>query len=78
MSLKNILVALAAMGATVVASPAKSKRAAAYDGNPFEGVAMYVNPYYRDEIYDLALPQMTGSLAEKAKQVAEVPSFQWL
>ncbi|CAI4211034.1 unnamed protein product [Parascedosporium putredinis] len=78
MSLKNILVALAAMGATVVASPAKSKRAAAYDGNPFEGVAMYVNPYYRDEIHDLALPQMTGSLAEKAKQVAEIPSFQWL
>ena len=78
MSLKKVLVALAALGTSALSSPTRAKRAAAYDDNPFDGVAMYVNPFYRDEIYELAIPQMSGSLAEKAKLVAETPSFQWL
>lgn len=62
----------AALGATALGA------VASYEGNPFEGVAQSVNPYYYDEIYELAIPHMNGSLAAKAKLVAEVPSFQWL
>lgn len=62
----------AALGATALAD------VASYEGNPFADVQMAIDPYYHDEIYELALPQMSGSLAEKAKLVAEVPTFQWL
>lgn len=62
----------AALGATALAD------VFSYEGNPFEDVAQSVNPYYYDEIHELAIPQMSGSLAAKAKLVAEVPTFQWL
>jgi hypothetical protein len=40
---------------------------------------MYPNPYYTDEIYNLAIPHLSDeSLAEQAARVAEVPTFQWL
>ncbi|KAH8425819.1 uncharacterized protein LDX57_003563 [Aspergillus melleus] len=48
------------------------------DGNPFEGVQQYVNPYYKSEVESLAIPSMTGSLAEQASAVADIPSFHWL
>ncbi|RJE20079.1 hypothetical protein PHISCL_07574 [Aspergillus sclerotialis] len=47
-------------------------------GNPFEGYQMYANPYYSSEVYHSAIPSMSGSLAAKASEVAEVPSFTWL
>ncbi|PLB43943.1 1,4-beta-D-glucan cellobiohydrolase C [Aspergillus steynii IBT 23096] len=48
------------------------------EGNPFEGVKQYVNPYYKSEVESLAIPSMTGSLAEQASAAADVPSFHWL
>lgn len=47
-------------------------------GNPFADIQMYPNPYYRDEINNLAVPNMTEGLAAQAAQVAEIPTFQWL
>lgn len=69
--MKNVILA-ATMAATAVAE------VASYEGNPFADVAQSVNPYYYNEIHELAIPQMRRGLAEKAKLVAEVPSFQWL
>ncbi|KAI9041567.1 glycoside hydrolase family 6 protein [Aspergillus affinis] len=48
------------------------------DGNPFEGVKQYVNPYYKSEVESSAIPSMTGSLAEQASAAADIPSFYWL
>lgn len=62
----------AAMSATALAD------VASYEGSPFEDVAQSVNPYYHDQIYELAIPQMSDGLAKKASLVAEVPSFQWM
>jgi cellulose 1,4-beta-cellobiosidase len=47
-------------------------------GNPFEGYQLYANPYYSSEVMSLAVPSMTGSLAEQATHAAEVPSFHWM
>ncbi|KAL4796422.1 1, 4-beta cellobiohydrolase [Aspergillus venezuelensis] len=47
-------------------------------GNPFEGYQLYANPYYSSEVMSLAVPSMTGSLAEQATHAAEIPSFHWL
>ena len=52
--------------------------ASTYSGNPFADIQMYPNPYYRDEINNLAIPNMTDELAAQAARVAETPSFQWL
>jgi hypothetical protein len=55
-----------------------NKTVASYTGNPFTDIKMYPNPYYRDEIYTYAIPNLEGDLAEQAAKVAEVPTFQWL
>ena len=47
-------------------------------GNPFSGVALYVNPYYASEISASAIPSLTGAMATKAAAVADVPTFAWL
>ena len=47
-------------------------------GNPFSGYQLYANPYYSSEVYTLAIPSLTSSLAAKASAVAKVPSFVWL
>lgn len=51
---------------------------AAAAGNPFEGVALYVNPYYASEISTSAIPSLTGAMATAAANVANVPTFVWL
>nr|1OC5_A Chain A, CELLOBIOHYDROLASE II [Humicola insolens]1OC6_A Chain A, CELLOBIOHYDROLASE II [Humicola insolens]1OC7_A Chain A, CELLOBIOHYDROLASE II [Humicola insolens] len=52
---------------------------APYNGNPFEGVQLWANNYYRSEVHTLAIPQITDpALRAAASAVAEVPSFQWL
>lgn len=74
--------ALPAASTTIYASnpPSSSPTPTGHfaDGNPFEGVAQYVNPYYKSEVESLAIPSMTGSLAEQASAAANVPSFHWL
>ncbi|KAJ5432670.1 uncharacterized protein N7458_011826 [Penicillium daleae] len=47
-------------------------------GNPFSGYQLYANPYYSSEVFTLAIPSLTSSLAAKASAVAKVPSFVWL
>jgi hypothetical protein len=49
-----------------------------YEGNPFADIQMYPNPYYTNEIYTYAIPNMHDELAAQAARVAEVPTFQWL
>ncbi|KAL2148458.1 hypothetical protein VTH82DRAFT_2378 [Thermothelomyces myriococcoides] len=58
--------------------PGGATSTASYSGNPFSGVQLWANDYYRSEVHNIAIPSMTGSLAVKASAVAEVPSFQWL
>jgi cellulose 1,4-beta-cellobiosidase len=55
-----------------------STTTAAVVGNPFSGVQLYANPYYSSEIYTLAIPSLTASLAVKASAVAKVGTFVWL
>ena len=49
-----------------------------YNGNPFADIQMYPDPYYTNEIYTYAIPNMDDELASQAARVAEVPTFQWL
>ncbi|WQF86911.1 Putative glycoside hydrolase, family 6, 1, 4-beta cellobiohydrolase [Colletotrichum destructivum] len=53
-------------------------KVASYEGNPLADRQLFINPTYADEIKTLAIPQLTGELAEKAAKVAEVPTFSWL
>ncbi|KAL4868340.1 hypothetical protein BDV12DRAFT_209296 [Aspergillus spectabilis] len=59
-------------------SPTSSGPAVTASGNPFEGYQQYANPYYSSEVISLAVPSMTGSLAEQATHAAEIPSFHWM
>ncbi|RYP40886.1 hypothetical protein DL767_001367 [Monosporascus sp. MG133] len=47
---------------------------ASYTGNPFSGVQLWANDYYRSEVLEYAVP----TLGPNAAKVAEVPSFQWM
>ncbi|KAH6623951.1 1, 4-beta cellobiohydrolase [Chaetomium tenue] len=58
--------------------PGGASSTASYTGNPFSGVQMWANDYYRSEVHTLAMPSMTGAMATKAAKVAEVPSYQWM
>jgi hypothetical protein len=51
---------------------------ATLSGNPFAGHQLYANPYYSSEIYSLAIPSLTGTLAVKASAVAQVGTFVWM
>lgn len=61
---------------TTIAGGASST--ASFTGNPFVGVQGWANSYYSSEIYNHAIPSMTGTWAAKASAVAKVPTFQWL
>ncbi|KAK7420799.1 hypothetical protein QQX98_002603 [Neonectria punicea] len=47
-------------------------------GNPFSGVDLWANDYYRSEVSNLAIPKLSGAMATAAAKVADVPSFQWM
>ncbi|RBR03849.1 uncharacterized protein FIESC28_11670 [Fusarium coffeatum] len=47
-------------------------------GNPFSGVDLWANAYYRSEVSTLAIPKLSGAMATAAAKVADVPSFQWM
>jgi cellulose 1,4-beta-cellobiosidase len=63
---------------TPSATATSSGPAVTASGNPFEGYQLYANPYYSSEVISLAVPSMTGSLAEQATHAAEIPSFHWM
>lgn len=65
-------------GASSTPVPSSSGAPPAITGNPFEGHQQYVNPYYKSEVENLAIPSMTGDLAAQASAAADVPSFVWL
>ncbi|WYZ44595.1 hypothetical protein EsH8_VII_001031 [Colletotrichum jinshuiense] len=68
----------AALAPAALAGPIKNRDIASYEGNPLADRQLFPNPYYADEIKTLAIPKLSGELAEKAAKVAEVPSFAWL
>ncbi|KZL63240.1 glycosyl hydrolase family 6 [Colletotrichum incanum] len=72
------LLLAAVLAPAALASPLKLRDVASYEGNPLADRQLFPNPYYADEIKNLAIPKLTGELAEKAAKVAEVPSFAWL
>lgn len=77
MTAKSLLLT-AALGTAALASPHKC-RSGAYEGNPFDGIQLYPDPYYVDEIQNLAIPAMDDpELIRKAEAVAEISTFQWL
>lgn len=63
---------------TPTGSPTATSSPPAVTGNPYEGVDLFVNPYYKSEVEKSAIPSMTGSMAEQASAAANVPSFYWL
>ncbi|KAL4781029.1 1, 4-beta cellobiohydrolase [Aspergillus varians] len=63
---------------TPAATPTSSGVAVTATGNPFEGYDLYANPKYSSEVVSLAVPSMTGSLAEQASLAADIPSFHWI
>ncbi|KAI1021103.1 hypothetical protein LB503_010023 [Fusarium chuoi] len=58
-------------GSVTSAPPAAS-------GNPYSGVDLWANSYYRSEVMNLAVPKLSGARATAAAKVADVPSFQWM
>ncbi|KAF5662728.1 endoglucanase type b [Fusarium heterosporum] len=58
-------------GGTVTSAPVAS-------GNPYSGVDLWANNYYRSEVSTLAIPKLSGAMATAAAKVADVPSFQWM
>ncbi|KAM0269187.1 hypothetical protein ACHAPA_004455 [Fusarium lateritium] len=58
-------------GGTVTQPPVAS-------GNPYSGVDLWANNYYRSEVSTLAIPKLSGAMATAAAKVADVPSFQWM
>ncbi|KAL0935637.1 cellobiohydrolase II [Colletotrichum truncatum] len=75
--LAHLLLA-AALAPAALAGPVKARQVASYEGNPLADRQLFPNPYYADEIKNLAIPKLSPELAEKAAKVAEVPSFAWL
>ena len=76
-----LLLAAAAQAAVVMVSPQQPEPAAAtatYTGNPLEGMQMWPNRFYAEQVRQLALPRMSGEARRKAEKVAMVPSFMWL
>ncbi|KAJ4258253.1 hypothetical protein NW762_008402 [Fusarium torreyae] len=65
-------------GTVTTAPPPVGSGTATYSGNPYSGVDLWANNYYRSEVSNLAIPKLSGAKATAAAKVAEVPSFQWL
>lgn len=73
----------AALAAGVAAAPNKrqsmgcsSDVTLSPSSNPFRQRTLFANNFYRSEI-EAALPQMSSSMAAKARKVADVGSFLW-
>ncbi|KAF5022834.1 hypothetical protein F66182_5128 [Fusarium sp. NRRL 66182] len=63
---------------TTAPPPPVGSGTATYSGNPYSGVNLWANSYYRSEVSNLAIPQLSGAMATAAAKVADVPSFQWM
>ncbi|KAH6974438.1 1, 4-beta cellobiohydrolase [Ilyonectria sp. MPI-CAGE-AT-0026] len=63
---------------STTAPPPTGTGAGSYSGNPYSGVNLWANNYYRSEVSSLAVPKLSGAMATAAAKVADVPSFQWM
>jgi cellulose 1,4-beta-cellobiosidase len=63
---------------TTTKPPPAGSGTATWSGNPFSGVGLWANEYYRSEVMNLAVPSLTGAMATAAAKVADVPSFMWM
>lgn len=77
MVLKNLVVAAAALSTGAFAKN-KCRPVASYENSPFEGVQLRPDPYYVDEIENLAIPQLPAELVPAAEELKEISTFQWL
>ncbi|KAF7555646.1 hypothetical protein G7Z17_g2014 [Cylindrodendrum hubeiense] len=71
-------VTVTSSGSSTTSAPSTATGTVTYSGNPFSGVNLWANDYYRSEVSTLAIPSLSGALATAAAKVAEVPSFQWM
>lgn len=78
MAIARAFLVSALCAAVALAAPTTAPAADSWSGNPLQGVQMWPNRFYADQVRSLALPRMAGDLARKAEAVAKVPSFQWL
>lgn len=74
----TITTATTTSDAVVTSPPPVGSGTATYTGNPYSGVDLWANNYYRSEVSNLAIPKLSGALATAAAKVADVPSFQWM
>ncbi|KAF4977886.1 hypothetical protein FZEAL_5660 [Fusarium zealandicum] len=65
-------------GSVPTKPPVVGSGTATYSGNPYSGVDLWANDYYRSEVSNLAIPKLSGAMATAAAKVAEVPSYQWM
>jgi cellulose 1,4-beta-cellobiosidase len=72
----SIIVTTPPPGTTI--TPVGGTYTATLSGNPFAGHQLYANTYYSSEIYSLAIPSLTGTLAVKASAVVQVSTFIWM
>ncbi|KAH7317076.1 exoglucanase-6A [Stachybotrys elegans] len=77
MAISKLAIA-ATLAAGAFASKAKRAAAAAYEGSPFEGIQLRPDPYYLDELVNIAIPALPEELVPAAERLTEISTFQWL
>ncbi|KAF5373610.1 hypothetical protein D9758_000872 [Tetrapyrgos nigripes] len=61
---------------STTSAPAPTGTTTPAAGNPYTGYQIYLSPFYAQEVA-AASAQMSGSLAQAAASVANIPSFTW-
>lgn len=64
-------------GSTTATTSAASSTATPPADDPYDGYTVYLSPYYAAEVAAAVATITDSSLAEKAAQVAKVPTFTW-
>ncbi|KAG6248500.1 hypothetical protein E4U23_002950 [Claviceps purpurea] len=59
-------------------APAKASGSAAWKGNPYSGVDIWLNTDYASSIRNRAIPRLAGAMATAAEKVAKTPAFYWM
>ncbi|KAG7448217.1 cellulase CEL6B [Guyanagaster necrorhizus] len=59
-------------------STAAAPSSTAIAGNPFEGYEIFLSPYYAAEVTAAAAAITDSTMASKALEVAQIPTFTWL
>ncbi|KAG6058273.1 hypothetical protein E4U17_000174 [Claviceps sp. LM77 group G4] len=59
-------------------APTKASGSAAWKGNPYSGVDIWLNTDYASSIRKRAIPRLAGAMATAAEKVAKTPAFYWM